>query len=93
MREHNRKKLMSWVEYYTYLHVNLLKFLSRAGSEAVIQELTGCDREYTGAKIDIPATGNEEPVLSERQGEDCAQNWTETPIGPVVIHAESEWNK
>ena len=74
MSEHNRKKLMSCVEQSTFLHVNLLKFLSRAGSEAVIQELTGCDREYTGAKIDIPATGNGEPVLSERQGEDCAQN-------------------
>ena len=72
--EHDVKSLTSRMQQYTCLHVNLEKSLFRAVIEAVIPKLTGSDREYTGAKIDIPATGNGEPVLSERQGEDCAQN-------------------
>ena len=72
--EHDVKPLTSKMEQSTCLHVNLEKSLFRAGSEAVIPKLTGSDREYTGAKIDLPATGNGEPVFSGRQGEDCAQN-------------------
>ena len=46
-----------------HLHVNLVRFHS-LNNEAAIQELTGSDREYTGAKIDLPATGSSEPVFS-----------------------------
>ena len=54
------------VTEWNHLHVNLVSFHSLS-SEAAIQELTGSDREYTGAKIDLPATGSGEPVFSGRQ--------------------------
>ena len=54
-------KVTEWNKLH--LHVNLVSFHSLS-SEAAIQELTGSDREYTGAKIDLPATGSSEPVFS-----------------------------
>ena len=56
--EHDVKSLTSRMQQYTCLHVNLEKSLFRAVIEAVIPKLTGSDREYTGAKIHLPATGS-----------------------------------
>ena len=67
LMEPDVKSLTNRMEQSTCLHVNLKKSLSRAGTEAVIPKLTGSDREYPGAKIDLPATGSGEPVFSGRQ--------------------------